>query len=326
MKTPFIIAANKTDNLSGWNSQGSKKLLDNIESQRQDVIYKLEEKVYELVAKVSEFGYDSDRFDRIDDFTKKIAIVPISAKTGEGITELLSTLVGLTQKYMEKKLTIENENISRGVILEVKDYVGLGKTIDVILYDGVMKTDDIVLALDTDGVQRSKLKSILKPNELKEIRDASTKFNTIKEVYAAAGVKLSCPEFVDIKAGMPIITLRKTATSEEIETYTKELEKQNAEINIENADEGVLIKADTLGSLEAISFILKEHNIPVRRAKIGKITKGDIMDVSVDLETNPKNALLLNFSQKMDEDIVELAKKSNVTIFSSQTTASSISL
>ena len=318
MKTPFIIAANKTDNLSGWNSQGSKKLLENIDSQRQDVIYKLEEKVYELVAKVSEFGYDSDRFDRIDDFTKKIAIVPISAKTGEGITELLSTLVGLTQKYMEKKLTIENENISRGVILEVKDYVGLGKTIDVILYDGVMKTDDIVLALDTDGVQRSKLKSILKPNELKEIRDASTKFNTIKEVYAAAGVKLSCPEFVDIKAGMPIITLRKTASAEEIETYTKELEKQNAEINIENADEGVLIKADTLGSLEAISFILKEHNIPVRRAKIGKITKGDIMDVSVDLETNPKNALLLNFSQKIDEEIIELAKKSNVTVLSNE--------
>ena len=318
MKTPFIIAANKTDNIRGWNSQPQKKLLDNIDSQKQDIIYKLEEKVYEIVGKVSEFGYDSDRFDRIDDFTKKIAIVPISAKTGEGITELLSTLVGLTQKYMEKKLTIENENISRGVILEVKDYVGLGKTIDVILYDGVMKTDDIVLALDTDGVQRSKLKSILKPNELKEIRDASTKFNTIKEVYAAAGVKLSCPEFVDIKAGMPIITLRKTASAQEIEMYTKELEKQNAEINIENADEGVLVKADTLGSLEAISFILKEHSIPVRRAKIGKITKSDIMDVSVDLETNPKNALLLNFSQKIDEDILELAKKSNVTVLSNE--------
>ncbi len=92
-----------------------------------------------------------------------------------------------------------------------------------ILYDGVMKTDDIVLALDVDGVQRSKLKSILKPNELKEIRDAATKFNTIKEVYAAAGVKLSCPEFVDIKAGMPIITLRKNASEQDIEIYTKEL-------------------------------------------------------------------------------------------------------
>lgn len=318
MKTPFIIAANKTDNLSGWKSQATKKLLENIESQKQDVIYKLEEKVYELVAKVSEFGYDCDRFDRIDDFTKKIAIVPISAKTGEGVTELISTLVGLTQKYMEKKLTIENENISRGVILEVKEYVGLGKTIDVILYDGVMKTDDIVLALDVDGVQRSKLKSILKPNELKEIRDSSTKFNTIKEVYAAAGVKLSCPDFTDIKAGMPIISLRKNASAQDIEMYTKELEKQNAEINIENAEEGVLVKADTLGSLEALSFILKEHNIPVRRAKIGKITKGDIMDVSVDLETNPKNALLLNFSQKVDEEILEIAKKANVTILSNE--------
>lgn len=316
MKTPFIVAANKIDNLAGWQKNLGKKIIESINLQKQEVMYRVEEKVYELVGKISEFGYDCDRFDRVDDFTKKIAIVPISAKTGEGVTELISTLVGLTQKYMEKKLTIENENISKGVILEVKDYVGLGKTIDVILYDGVAKVDDIVLALDIDGVMRSRLKSILKPGELKEIRDSSTKFTAIKEVHAAAGIKFACPDFANVMAGMPIITLRKDAKAEEVERYVAELEREKAEITISSGDEGVLVKADTLGSLEALSNILAEHEIPIRRAQIGKITKRDILDVSADVEARPKNALLLNFSQKVDGDIEVMAKEYGVTIIS----------
>ena len=267
-----------------------------------------------MILELGEFEYEADRYDRIDDFTKKIAVVPISAKTGEGVTELISTLVGLTQKYMEKKLTIENEDMSRGVILEVKDYTGLGKTMDVILYDGVIKTEDIVLALDIDGVQKSRLKSILKPNELKEIRDASTKFITVKEVHAACGIKLACPDFEDIKAGMPIITLRKGTKDEEVQKYIDELEKEKAEITILHNEEGVLVKADTLGSLEALSHILEEHDIPLRRALIGKVNKKDVIDAGADLKHNPKNALILNFSQKIDDEILAMAKDSNVTI------------
>lgn len=316
MNTPFIIAANKVDAMPGWVSNPKKPLIANIESQRQDIIYKLEENVYNIVGKLSEYGFEADRYDRVEDFTKTLAIVPISAKTGEGITEILSTLVGLTQKFMEKKLTIENEDISKGVILEVKDYTGLGKTIDVILYDGVIKQDDIVLALDVDGVQKSRLKSILKPAEMKEIRDSATKFKTLKEVQAASGIKLACPDFEDIMAGMPIVTLRKNAKQEEIDKYIKELESQNAEMNITGGDEGVLVKADTLGSLEALANILEEHEVPVRKAVIGKITKKDIIDVFADLEKRPKNALLLNFSQKVDDDILVMAKEYGVTIFS----------
>ncbi len=314
MKTPFVVAANKIDNMPSWNSLPNKKLIDNINSQRQDLIYKFEEKLYTLVGTLMEMGYDADRYDRVDDFTKKIAIVPISAKTGEGITELISTLVGLTQRFMEKKLTIENEDISKGVILEVKEYVGLGKTYDVILYDGVMKSGDLVLAYDVDGVQRSRLKSILKPNELKEIRDASTKFKTIKEVNSAAGIKIACPDFDDIKAGMPIITLRSNEKSEVIEKYVAELENESAQIISLNNDEGVLVKADTLGSLEALANILSEHDIPVRKAIIGKVTKKDVLDAGADLKLNPKNACILNFSQKLDDEIEVMAKASGVEI------------
>ncbi len=316
MKTPFVIAANKIDNIAGWDSHPKMKLIDSINSQEQRVNYKFEEKIYEIVGKVAEFGINSERFDRIDDFTKSVAIVPISAKTGEGITELISTLTGLTQKYMEEKLTIKNLDSSKGVILEVKDYTGLGKTIDVILYDGLIKSDDVVLALDIDGVQKSRLKSILKPKELTEIRDSSTKFEVVKEVWAASGIKLACPDLEDIKAGMPIITARADVTEIELNQYIEELEREKAEVSINHSDEGVLIKADTLGSLEALSHILEEHNIPLRKALIGKVNRKDVIDAGADLKHNPKNALVLNFSQKIDDDTLAMAKEYNVEVIS----------
>ncbi len=316
MNTPFIVAANKIDKIPLWKSQPDKKLLDNIATQRQEITYKFEEFVYNVVGKINEFGLEADRYDRVSDFTKQVAVVPISAHTGEGITELITTLVGLTQKYMEKKLTIENENIAKGVILEVKDYPGLGKTIDVILYDGVIKQGDRVLALSIDGVQESNLKSILKPGEMKEIRDSGTKFKTIPEQQAASGVKLACPDFGEIQAGMPIISVRKNAKQEEVDSFIEALEKEMTDSNIKTCEEGILVKADTLGSLEALSFILDEHNIPLRKAEVGKVTKMDVMDAGADLKHNPKNALILNFSQKLDPVLEKMAEEAGVTIFS----------
>ncbi|MFP4402538.1 MAG: translation initiation factor IF-2 [Candidatus Nanoarchaeia archaeon] len=317
MKTPFVIAANKVDLLPKWQSHKDPKLLKSIEKQQEQVIYNLEEKIYQIVGKVSEYGFDSDRFDRVQDFKKQVGIVPISAMSGEGMPELLSTLIGLTQRFMEQKLTIDETNVGKGVILEVKDYPGLGKTIDVILHDGVIRQNDTVLVLDIDEVKQSKLKSILKPAELKEIRDSSTKFTSLKEIQAASGVKLACPELKDVKAGMPIVVVPQDKKQEEIEVYKEELLKEEAELSINTQERGILVKADTLGSLEALSFILEEHNIPLRKALVGKVSKKDVMDAGADVNLIPQNAIILNFSQSIDEETLQLAKEYEVEVISS---------
>lgn len=317
MKTPFVIAANKVDLVPKWQSHKDPKLLKSIEKQQEQVIYSVEEKIYEIVGKVSEFGFDSDRFDRVLDFKKQVGIVPISAKSGEGMPELLSTVVGLTQRFMEDKLTIDENNVGRGVILEVKDYPGLGKTIDVILHDGVVRTNDTVIVLDIDEVKESKLKSILKPAELKEIRDSATKFAALKKIQAASGVKLACPDLKDVKAGMPIISISNDKSREEIDLYKQELLQEEAEISINTQKEGILVKADTLGSLEALSFILDEHDIPLRKALVGKVSKKDVMDAGADVNLAPKNAMILNFGQNIDEETLQLAKEYQVEVISS---------
>src|SRR3989344_9419454 len=93
-KVPFIIAANKIDLINGWNYQEEKNLLQNINELSYEIQGVLEKKMYELVGQIFEQGLQSERFDRVQDYTKQIAIVPLSAKTGQGIPELLMVLTG----------------------------------------------------------------------------------------------------------------------------------------------------------------------------------------------------------------------------------------
>ena len=104
-KTPFIIALNKIDLIPGWRSNKNKSLLQNIESQTEEVKQEIDTKLYEILGKLAEKGINSERFDRITDYTKQIAMIPVSANTEEGMPELLMVLTGLAQKYkFQKKL------------------------------------------------------------------------------------------------------------------------------------------------------------------------------------------------------------------------------
>ena len=82
-KTPFIVAANKIDLINGYTSK-DKVLINNINAQNLNVKKALDEKIYKLVEKFYQLGFESERFDRVQDYTKQIAIIPVSAKTGDG--------------------------------------------------------------------------------------------------------------------------------------------------------------------------------------------------------------------------------------------------
>ncbi|GAH07395.1 unnamed protein product, partial [marine sediment metagenome] len=104
-KTPFVIAANKIDRISGWKSIKDLDFLDSYENQKPHVKGFLDEKIYQIIGDFLEEGFKGiERYDKIKDFTKQIAIVPTSAKTGEGISTLLMILMGLTQQYLTNNL------------------------------------------------------------------------------------------------------------------------------------------------------------------------------------------------------------------------------
>ena len=295
-KTPFIIALNKIDLIPGWQKKDGF-LLDNIKKQSEKTQITLDTKLYGIVGKLYELNFASERFDRIKDYSKQIALIPISAKTREGLSELLLTLIGLSQKFLEKQLELKSKE-AKGVILEIKEQKGIGKVMDVILYDGSLKEKDTVIIGGLEKPILTKVKILLEPEVLADMRRC--KFQKVKQVSAAIGVRISAPNIDDVVAGMPI----RSAKEKDIEKIEKEIQKEVSEVIIETDKQGIVIKADTLGSLEALIKLLKEKDIKIRRASVGAINKIDITDA--ESEKDPLNQVILGFNVKKPESKVKI--------------------
>ena len=294
-KVPFLVAANKIDKIPGWKVQNTYSFLESFSKQREDVKNYLDRLVYNLVAQLAELGFNSERFDRIRDFTRTVAIVPVSGKTGEGIAELLALLAGLTQNYMKSKLRFA-EGPAKGVILEVKELQGLGYTIDVIIYDGVLKKNDTIVIGGINGPIVTKVRSILVPKPLQDIKLAKTDLMPIDEVYAAAGVKIFAPDLEYALAGSPLFAVEDES---KIEEYKKIIQEEIASVRYYNSSvAGIVIKADSLGSLEAITTALQNKKIPIRLADIGPITKRDITEAELTSQQAKEYGLIAAFRVK----------------------------
>ena len=312
-KTPFVVAATKLDLTSGWRSHQSSSLIQNINTQAPQTINDIEKKLYTLVAKLSEFGFESERFDRINDFTKQIAIVPLISPTKEGIPELLMVITGLAQKFLESSLQYNPDAPAKGTILEVKEEKGLGTTVDAIIYDGTLKVNDLLVIAGLDKPVVTKIRALLEPEELAEMRAKKSKFKPVKQVYAATGVKISAPDLDKVLSGMPLAI----ATEKTLAQVSAELQKEVTEIAAETGTAGVVIKADNLGSLEALNFILKENQIPFSSASIGEINKKDLLKAEAMLEKNPFQALVIGFNVSVSQEAKDYAQVKGLKIITS---------
>ncbi len=297
-KTPFVIAANKVDLIQGFR-KSSDLFSASFKAQSEEIQLKIETKLYELIGVLYEqFQISAERYDRVDDYTKQVAIVPCSAIKNVGLDELLMVITGLAQKFLEQSLNLNIEGPAKGIILEVKESVGLGICADAIIYDGSLKAGDHIIIGTLGEPMKVRVRSLLMPEALKDMRDKKSKFKSVKEIVAATGVKIASPDFnKDIVAGMPIHGLKDT-DEEEIKDSIK---KQINEVAFDVDKKGLIVKADTLGSLEALVKLLKEKEINIRRASIGNISKKDISDAESSYEENPLNSVILGFNIKQEK-------------------------
>ena len=299
-KTPFIVAANKIDRISGWVDCPDCSITESLKQQSSSVLTELDNKIYTLVGQLYELGFESERYDRVSDFTKQVIIVPTSAVTGEGIPEVLAYITGLSQKFMESQLKYNIEGPGRGNILEVKEEKGLGTTIDVILYDGNIKKGDEIAFISKTGVRRTHVRALLKPKPLDEMRDPREKYKSVDVVYAATGVKINAPELDGAIPGSELIVLRGNDDSE--------LQKEYKSLIFEQDEKGIVLKADTLGSLEAIKEMLHEKGIPVKRMDVGNVTKHDLAVAASMKELEPLLGVILAFNVQIPQEIRNEAK------------------
>ena len=310
-KVPFVVALNKTDMVSGWKSTDTPFISQAIKQQDQFVQTTLDEQIYNVVTALSVLGYQSEAFYRVKDFQKEVSIVPVSARTGIGIPELLAVLVGLAQQFLQKRLEQE-EKSTRGIILEVNDEVGLGPTANLILIDGHLKKDHNVIVAKRDSVIITKPKALLLPKPLDEMRDPRDKFKPIDEVQAAAGIKIASP---DLEGVLPGSTVYVTDDETEAEELKKSLESEMKSVFIKTETKGVHLKCDTIGSLEALTEMLRRQQIPISIADIGPVTRRDVMETKAVRNSDRHLGVILAFNVKILPEAQTEAENYHIRIF-----------
>lgn len=291
-KTPFIIALNKIDLVNGWRPSNSQLVLNMIAEQSPQVQTLIETKLYEIVGKCYELGFQADRFDRIEDYTKTVAMIPCSAKSGLGIPELLMVLIGLAQKYLEENLKTDQNAPAKATVLEVKEEQGLGTTLDAIIYEGKIKVNDPIIIGGLYQPIVTKVRGLFLPDE-------KGKFTAVKEVIAAAGVKIAAVGIKEVVSGMPLFVIDKNEQELKIK-----IQEEVDEVVIETEGQGIVVKADTLGSLEALISMLKEKNIAIKKASVGNVTKKDL--VAAASSGDPYERVILCFNVKGEGEGVKI--------------------
>ena len=327
-KVPFVVALNKVDMISGW--KGKKKseislmsrketttinlgfITEEIKKQDSNVLTLLDEKIYSVVGSLSRMGFNSEAFWRIKEFDKELAIVPISAVSGIGIPELMAVLVGLAQQYIKKRLERRYDYV-RGIILEINEELGLGPSANMILLDGTIKQGDTIMVAKRDEIVVTKVKALLLPKPLDEMRDPRDKFRSVTEVISAAGLRIVSPDLEGVLAGSPLYVLRNKDEEKEIRHFI-ESEVKGTFINNTNAL-GVILRCDTIGSLEAIIDMLKKENIPIQTADIGHITRRDVLAAHAVKDKDRYLGVILGFNVKVLDDAKKEAGEQEVHIF-----------
>jgi translation initiation factor 5B len=253
----------------------------------------------------------------------------MSAKEGEGLQDLLAVGVGLAERFLEDRLT-DTIGPAMGTVLEMRDEVGMGKTIDVILYRGSLKVGDNIMLASSDGAFTTHIKGLKRPKGMSEMRDAGKRWVNFPEIQAACGVKIVAPNLENAIAGttlhlanteeqkseaeqsireewrgiyekMPIMcsTCKKVSPRAE---FVESCQNGTCPGAVEEKD-GVVIKADTVGGLEALAFELFKLKIPVRQATVGPVNKKDIL-MAKSIQ-DPLNKAILGFSTKPNTEVVE---------------------
>jgi translation initiation factor 5B len=317
-RVPFVIALNKVDMVAGWRSS-TAFISEDVKRQDATVQTLLDEKIYSVVGILSRLGYQSEGFWRVKDFTKEVAIVPVSARTGVGIAELLAVLVGLTQQYMGKKLERHTKDAARGIVLEFSEETGLGPSANIILLDGVLHQGDSIVVGKRDGAVSTRIKALLLPKPLDEMRDPRDKFKQVNEVIAAAGLKITSPDLEGVLAGSPVYVYNNGKNKDELDHLKSLVESEVKNAIVSNTQtSGVILKCDTIGSLEAIVDLLTKANVPIRIADIGNITRRDIVEAAAVKENDRYLGVMLGFNVKVLEDAQKEAQDRGVKIFNEQ--------
>lgn len=301
-KTPFLVALTKIDTLAGFVPSKDVSFLDLASSQPQKYIQYLDEKLYSTIAQLSMYSFQAERYDRVRDFTKEVAIVPVSSINRIGINDLLVMIIGLGQKY----IPLEKNTGNKAAILEEKMVKGLGTVYDSIVYSGSIEVGDKVMAQTKEGPVENKVKGIMKLAPMEESRENFGEYISVKRAEASSPIRLTLQE-PNALIGTSVSVFKDEA---ERHAIVQEMKHVSEGFNDENA-KGLVVCADSFGSIDAIKKIGLSKGIQIGKTKISPPSKAEIMTAKLN------QCIILCFNTNVEKTTEALASGENVVIIKS---------
>uniref|UniRef100_A0A8C9WG19 Eukaryotic translation initiation factor 5B n=1 Tax=Scleropages formosus TaxID=113540 RepID=A0A8C9WG19_SCLFO len=313
-KCPFIVALNKIDRLYDWKKSPDMDVVATLKKQKKNTKDEFDERAKAVILEFAQQGLNAALFYENKDPRTFVSLVPTSAHSGDGMGNLISLLVELTQSMLTRRLAHCDE--LRAQVMEVKALPGMGTTIDVILINGCLREGETIIVPGVEGPIVTQIRGLLLPPPLKELR-VKNPYEKHKEVSTAQGVKILGKDLEKALAGLPLLVAYK---EDEIpvlrDELVRELKQTLSSIKLE--EKGVYVQASTLGSLEALLEFLRSSKVPYAGINIGPVHKKDVMKASTMLEHDPQFAVILAFDVKIERDSQELADSLGVRIFSAE--------
>jgi translation initiation factor 5B len=290
-KTPFAIALTKIDLLAGWRKPTAPlPLRDQIAKCGPEFNRTLDQHLYVVAEEIVRMGFSADRYDRVSDFTRNVGIVPVSAKSGVGVPELIALLVGLAQRFLQEELALVDTG-GEATILERSDQKGIGPVGNVIVYSGRLRVGDEIVVTGRAEPFSTRVRGIYRPIPLKPgTPSKQVKLRSFDEVVAAAGVYLAA---TGIEDAMPGGLLKVVHSPEDTARVFTELAHETQPV-AELAESGVAICADALGGLEALAFECREGKIPVHEATVGPVGRPTIIRMATVKDPTHRAVLAFN--------------------------------
>ena len=309
-KTPFAVALTKIDLVAGWRRPaGPARLGEQLAAASAEFTKALDLRLYSVAEELNAMGFSAERYDRVSDFTRNVGIVPVSAKSGVGVPELLALLVGLSQRFLQADLR-DVAGTGEGTILERSEQRGIGPVTNVIVYRGRIAVGDEILVTGREEPFATRIRGLYRPAAPRTGKAPKhPRLDGLESVVAAAGVYLAAP---GIEGAVPGGIFKVVRSPEETETVRKELTQESHPV-AEIAESGVAIHADTLGGLEALAFECKEAQIPVHEASVGAVGRSTVLKIQS--VRDPLHRAILAFNVPILPDALAPGETPEVQIF-----------
>ncbi|CAJ1035593.1 Elongation factor Tu GTP binding domain/50S ribosome-binding GTPase [Leishmania utingensis] len=310
-RCPFIVALNKVDRLFDWEPHENMDIQQSVELQKAHVRSEFHTRWGQVKNELSAEGLNSELYYHNKEVRNVVSVVPTSARTGEGVCDLLLLEIQLVQQFMEGKVTYKDD--LQCTVLEVKPITGYGFTIDVILINGELHEGDEICLCGQNGPIFTQIRALLTPQPLREMR-VRGEYIHHKSIKAAMGIKISGNDLEYVIPGTQLLIVHPNDNKDHIaELVMKDATNINEYLDPDGL--GVSVQSSTLGALEALLSFLKSMKIPVASIAIGPIHKRHMHQVLSMKRREPRYAVILAFDVPVSEEAREIAKKNDIDVF-----------